>query len=314
MPVAVLVAVLVDVARPRAGWVASRVTVLCLYYLTVDLLAVALLGLAWLVSGCGLIRRLDQALAFAIQRAWAVAMFGAVRRVFRLKLDVRGLEEVGDTPLILLLRHTSIVDTLLAVRLITCARGLHLRYVIKSELRIDPAIDIAGHRLGNSFVERGSGDTAVQVERILQMARRTGADEGLAIYPEGTRFTRARQQAVFDSLARRDPERLAYAQSLQHVLPPRPAGTHALLRGAPDADLVILANVGTEGRSSIAEIIDSIDEPHPITVHATRHDRSSVPEDPDDFAGWLVDRWLEMDDWIHARVLERDHGTTVDAR
>ena len=103
--------------------------------------------------------------------------------------------------------------------------------------------------------------------------------------------------AIMSDLARR-------ADRLRYVLPPRPAGTQALLRGAPDADVVVLANVGTENLSSIAEIIDTITEPHPIVVHATRHERATVPDDPDAFAEWLVERWLEMDDWIHDRVTE----------
>ena len=78
------------------------------------------------------------------------------------------------------------------------------------------------------------------------------------------------------------------------------------MRGAPDADSIVLANVGVEGRSSVREIITTITEDRPIEVHAVRHPRATVPTDEDLINSWLIERWIEMDDWIHHRVLERE--------
>ncbi|NDH11603.1 MAG: hypothetical protein EBY44_07755 [Actinobacteria bacterium] len=72
-----------------------------------------------------------------------------------------------------------------------------------------------------------------------------------------------------------------------------------------DADIVVLANVGVEGRSSIKEIIATITDKRPIEVHAVRHPRSTVPTDDDEINAWLIERWIEMDDWIHHHVLAR---------
>jgi hypothetical protein len=36
-----------------------------------------------------------------------------------------------------------------------------------------------------------------------------------------------------------------------------------------------------------------------------RHPRSTVPTNDDEINAWLIERWIEMDDWIHHRVLER---------
>jgi len=210
-------------------------------------------------------------------------------------------------------RHSSHIDAIVPL-IALAAAGRLPRYTLKEDLKWAPAMDIVGHRTPNVWINRTPRPGSPMFAEVERLAAEMPDDASAVIFPEGTFRTKERHDRAIERLTRTRPDLAERADRLRYVLPPRPAGTHALLRGAPDADLVILANVGTEGRSSIAEIIDSIDEPHPITVHATRHDRSSVPEDPDDFAGWLVDRWLEMDDWIHARVLERDHGTTVDAR
>ena len=41
---------------------------------------------------------------------------------------------------------------------------------------------------------------------------------------------------------------------------------------------------------------------------ATRHARADVPADEDEFTEWLVDRWLEMDDWIHDQLHTGTHA------
>jgi hypothetical protein len=49
-------------------------------------------------------------------------------------------------------------------------------------------------------------------------------------------------------------EQLAYARSLEFVLPPRPGGSLGLLEAAPEADAVVCAHTGFEGSGSLAQI------------------------------------------------------------
>lgn len=83
--------------------------------------------------------------------------------------------------------------------------------------------------------------------------------------------------------------------ALQHLLPPRPAGSVALVEADTDNDLISAWHVGFEGMDTFGGIISVLTEGVPAFCFvATRHDRSTVP-DGAGFADWLDSRWLEMD-------------------
>ena len=128
----------------------------------------------------------------------------AVRVLFRLRLEVTGDDAVAPGPVIVLIRHASIVDNLLPANLITRPHRIRLRYVLKRELLADPCLDVAGRRLPNYFVRRGTGE-AQEVERVRALAHGLGADEGVLIYPEGTRFTPERRARAIARIGERDP-------------------------------------------------------------------------------------------------------------
>ena len=109
-----------------------------------------------------------------------------------------------------------------------------LRYVLKRELLWDPCLDIVGHRLPNCFIERGAKISAPEIERIRGLAQDLGPTDGVLIYPEGTRFTPERREAVLARIeARGDTALLERARALQNVLPPRLGGSLALLEESP---------------------------------------------------------------------------------
>ena len=105
---------------------------------------------------------------FALQRRWAGALLHGATRLYRLKFQVDG-EEATDGPMILMLRHTSIADTLLATEYISTPHRIHLRYHIKRELLVDPCLDIFGHRLPNRFVARDSDDMKAELVGIADL-------------------------------------------------------------------------------------------------------------------------------------------------
>ncbi len=98
-------------------------------------------------------------------------------------------------------------------------------------------------------------------------------------------------------------------RSLEHLLPPRPAGTQALMEGAPDADLVLVAHEGMEAFGDLAAIRANLPLADPVRVRLWRIARKDVPDDEDAFVTWLLDRWIDMDRWIDERVRERRDGT-----
>src|SRR5262249_52808520 len=142
------------------------------------------------------------------------------------------------------LRHASVADTLLPAVFIANPNGLKLRYVLKHELLLDPCLDIVGNRLPNSFVRRSSGDSY----RVLELMRNLGPRDGVIIYPEGTRFSYAKREAIIAQLESKGESYLcAKARMLKHVLPPRLGGPLNLLDHNESADAVFCAHCGFDG-------------------------------------------------------------------
>ena len=135
-----------------------------------------------------------------------------------------------------------------------------------------------------------------------------GIDETSAgvIFPEGTFFTPARLEKAAARLAKTRPDLEQKARQLKKILPPRPAGFLAFLRGSPDADIMLIANIGLEHGGGVSELLAKIDLPTTLRMHAWRCPRSEVPRDSDDAVTWLLDRWIEMDQWIV------DHSADLD--
>ena len=77
-----------------------------------------------------------------LQCFWAGGIFGSIKRIYGLRMEVTNQEKARRGPMILLLRHSSVVDVLLGTEFVARPYGILLRYVMKSELRWDPCVDI----------------------------------------------------------------------------------------------------------------------------------------------------------------------------
>jgi hypothetical protein len=64
-----------------------------------------------------------------------------------------------------------------------------------------------------------------------------------------------------------------------------------------------------EDFGDLAAIRANIPLTHPVRVRLWRIARADVPDDEDDFVTWLMDRWIDMDQWIEQRVVERKEGS-----
>jgi hypothetical protein len=103
------------------------------------------------------------------------------------------------------------------------------------------------------------------------------------------------------------PELAARAEALQHVLPPRPAGTLALLDGAPHADVVVLGHHGFEQFTSLKAIQRAVPFREPIRVWMWRVSRAQVPATRDERVDWLYEQWLALDRSVAARFPDTTH-------
>ena len=200
-------------------------------------------------------------------------------------------------------RHTSIGDAAIPAVLLGALLGLDVRYVVKRELQWSPCIDLVGHRLPHHFVERSTDDNRGELAAIRRVA--TGLDEhtSVVLFPEGTFHSDARHRRAVERLRSGSrPELARRAEQLQHLLPPRPAGTLALLDGAPDADVVVLGHLGLERFSSLRAIRRAVPFTAPVRVWLWRVPRAEIPEGVTARVDWLYDQWAALDASIAQRA------------
>jgi 1-acyl-sn-glycerol-3-phosphate acyltransferase len=297
-PLLAIIALAVDVVRrvvARRPFMAVRILAFGWLYLAVGVACLAALLIQWAVSGFGASRTILLEGSYRLQAWWAATLFGAVRRLFRLTVDVEGLDVVRPGPVIVLMRHASIIDTLLPNVLITREAGVRLRYVLKRELLGDPALDIAGNRLINHFVDRG-GDSSSEVAAVVALAEGMTEAEGVLIYPEGTRFTEERLRRIVEKAGRGGDGLSARAGRFRRVLPPRPGGTSALL--GTGHDVVVVAHTGLEPLATIPDAWSGRIIGSSVRVRFWRFPAAGIPDDRRGRIGWLFDRWEEVDEWI----------------
>lgn len=296
-PVLVLLCVAYDLVR-RSGLASLRLLGLVWVFLLAELLGVAVAAVLWLRHVAQPRRDPDEFLEdnYRLQRWWARLLLGAAARLLRLRFRVEGDASAVPGPVVVLMRHTSIVDTILPVVFLGARHGLRLRYVLKTELRLDPCLDIVGERLPNCFVNR-AGETAHEVAAVGRLAEGMGARDGALIYPEGTRFEPGKLARAQQKLAEVDPELHALSLRLHRVLPPRPGGTLALLEHAlpQGADVVIFAHKGLERLVRLHDVLSGKAVGTEVCLRLWRIPGREVPEGREARLRWVFERWQEVD-------------------
>jgi 1-acyl-sn-glycerol-3-phosphate acyltransferase len=300
-PLWIPLALAADLAR-GGGAVAIRSAGFLLFFLACEMAGLVAGATLWLVRPIG---RWDDArwreIHYRLQDWWGSTLFRGVCRAFSLGLELEGEADLARGPYLLMLRHASSGDTLLASALIGRPHAMRLRYVLKRELLWDPCLDVVGNRLPHLFVDRQSEDSDLEVERVAALGRDLGPKEGVLIYPEGTRFSAAKRERVIARFESQGSPRLRdYARSLRHVLPPRPRGALALLDAAPAADVVLCAHSGFEGAASLGQIWRGGLVRRTIHVRFQRVPRAEIPRGFDERAAWLREQWRRIDAWVGA--------------
>ena len=293
--------IIADVVRLNWRFPLVRVLLFGTWYLLWEVRAVLSAAVWWVITGFG--RGLDQPRSMdfhrRLQRTWAHSLIGAMGKILRLELDVDGLDNVPPAGCVLLARHASLVDTLLPIHLFG-SRGVVFRYVLKTELLMDPALDIIGHRFPNYFVDRSGVDSAGELARITSLASGTGDEELFVIFPEGSRFTTPKRVRALEKLDASDPELAAKAREYITTMPPRLGGPLAAIEAIEGTDVVVLAHTGLEGLAGLKELIRSVPFRHPVRVAIWRVPNSEIPTDRRGRELWLFDLWKQVDDWVVA--------------
>lgn len=304
-PILVPGAVIADGVR----WIVARKPAMTLrllgfgfVFFAVELYGLGWLFVSWLRAGLGGGEVRLQNDAWQIQVWWARTLLNTVQRIFRLELAVAGQEVASPGPIIAMFRHASIVDNLLPAVLLTADLGIRLRWVIKRELLMLPSLDVAGKRLPNYFVDREASDPRAELRRIRALSENLGPNDGVLIYPEGTRFTPARQARALQRMRDAGDSLVEAAERLRHVMPPRPGGTLALLDSG--ADVVVGAHQGLEGFAKVGDLWSGALVGRTVNIALTRIKAVDIPRSRRERARWLYEVWGEIDRWIGRRMDE----------
>jgi 1-acyl-sn-glycerol-3-phosphate acyltransferase len=295
LPLLLPVAAIVDLVR-RDRFVVSRCLLFFQWYLLCEVAGIAVAGAILVVTRE---RELELERFFRLQCGWLGALFWGGARLFGLRVRTEGEDALGGGPLLVFMRHASTADIALPNVLISAPTGVVLRYVLKRELLWDPCLDVAGHRLVNCFIRRGSGNAEREIAAVRSLGEGLGPDDGVLIYPEGTRFTPAKQARALERIrATGHADRIARAEKFERVLPPRLGGPVALLDEAPDADVLFVAHTGLDGARTMADFLNGALVGATVRVAFWRVANADVPRDPEARERWLFDEWQRVDEWV----------------
>jgi 1-acyl-sn-glycerol-3-phosphate acyltransferase len=298
-PILAIGAVVVDAAlwlARRKPWMAVRLVAFAWWFLFGELRGVVALAAIGLLTRRGSLRR--RRWVYDLRIHWARSHLGGIRVLFGLTFEVDGLEQAGPGPVLVLIRHASIIDNTLPDAIIGHTHGLGLRFVIKRELRMLPTIDIGGRWVPTNFVRRASDDPAGEIARLRRLADDLGDGEGILIYPEGTRHTDSKLARAQALIAERQPEIAPLAARLRNVLPPRLGGPLALLEECRGADVVLFGHVGLDGFEYIRDIWAGGLVGTTVRMRFWRFPAAGVPDGEEARAKWLYERWQLLDDWV----------------
>ncbi|MGY1810601.1 lysophospholipid acyltransferase family protein [Blastococcus sp. SYSU D00669] len=307
LPLLLVVAVLASIWLP-GRWRALRLLCFGLVYLAVQVVGLVAAAALWVRGGFG--RRMDtpavRAAHYAVLRRMLDVLMAAARRLFALRLVTDGeswspLDDgvPGSTnAMVVLSRHAGPGDSFLLVQ--TLMDRDHLRQpriVLKDVLQLDPLIDVYLNRLPNHFV--GAGPEGGAEEAIADLARGLGEEDALLIFPEGANFTPQRRFRAIERLRHRGlVSAVRRAEAMRHVLPPRPAGVTAALRGAPHADVVFVAHTGLEHLSTVRDVWRYLPMDKTLHLRWWFVPAAEVPRDDAELTDWLYRWWETIDDWI----------------
>jgi 1-acyl-sn-glycerol-3-phosphate acyltransferase len=303
LPVWLPLVVLVDVLRLQWRLPLARLLLFGVCWAWCEIAGVVTSVALWITGRSG-----DRAAHQRLQRWWASCLLDALRVTTGIRVDAIGVEAFRPGPVVLLCRHASLADSLVSAWVITTLAGMVPRYVLKRELLADPCLDIVGNRLPNHFLDRHADDSQIELDALTAMTTDLASNEVAVIFPEGTRSTARKRERALQRIAERDPERAARLAPLRHLLPPRSAGSAAMLAGCAHADVVLGWHIGFDGLDTFGGVLRHLaHRPAPVVFAARRIARADVPSG-DAFTRWLDQEWLRVDDDVRELLAHSSKG------
>ena len=289
-----------------AGSRAVRTVAIAADYCARHLACTAACGALWVAGGFG--RRLQtprmRRAHYALVRWFVKGIHRTMTRLIR--ADVRiaaGSQDALRTlsarsgGVIVLSRHAGEGDSLLVLHELLVRHRRRPRVVLHEALRLDPLIDILGHRLPNRFVDPRGGDTETE---IAAMARDLGDEDALLIFPEGGNFSPARRRRGIERLQRAGhAEEAAWARAMRHVAAPRPGGALAAIDAAPHTPVVFIGHAGLP--VGLRGLWRTMATGQTVELRLWLAPAPEIPRDEEARIDWLFGWWRTIDAWIGER-------------
>ncbi|MEW6127334.1 MAG: 1-acyl-sn-glycerol-3-phosphate acyltransferase [Acidobacteriota bacterium] len=293
-------AVITDLIRKKS-WILTRAVIFFPYYFACEVLGIIVGLVLWIAYL--FIRDAEKFLDwnFALQRWWVNALAQGAKKLFNFQVDVEGTDELTRGPVIVFARHVSVADALLPAFFIANPNGVRLRYVLKKQLLWDPCLDIVGNRLPNVFVRRDAGEAYVVNRLMHDLTPR----DGVMIYPEGTRFSRIKQQIILEKIKAKGEWRLyEQASQLKHTLPPRLGGALNLLAMNENADVIFCAHAGFDGVVDLRDFLNGSLISRTVKIKFYRVPFAEIPTTREAQINWLMNNWKAIDEWIGQQLMK----------
>ncbi len=200
-------------------------------------------------------------------------------------------------PIIVLSRHAGPGDTLFLIDRLLTHYGRRPSVVLRQAVALDPVIDLLTTRLPQGVIDKANRDASeTLIERLAADLPPGGA---LLLYPEGGNFTVKRRRSALASLRRKGRHRAAEsAERLDHLLPPRPTGVLAALRGNPEATVLFVAHTGLGLAAYPRQIYREMPIAGTLRFRLWRVDRDEIPATDEGQVEWLNRWWELIDAWI----------------
>jgi len=295
LPVTLFVALLLSLLPAFRGAVRALFFLLC--FVACEVAGIAISAAIW-VRYRGNKQEFAKA-NYRLQFGWSAALMNCARRVFDLTFHVHNSEALNGPAVLMLPRHASIADTVLPMTYYAIPQNIPLRYVLKKELQWDPCLEIVGNRLPNYFVDRLSQNSDEEVAKVVALLAATPPEEGLLLYPEGTRFSEAKHKQLTARTSADPGSELA--QQLARwpkLLPPRLGGCIGLLSANKHHDLLFFAHSGFEGSASFIELINGSWSHSQVHIEFWRVPYDDIPMGAEQQKEFLFEQWDKMHDTV----------------
>ena len=298
--------IIIDASRVKWRFPLARLLLFGVCWAWLETVGVICSALLWITGQSKNVPR-----HYALQRWWADRLLQALKATCGFSVEVENIDALKPGPVILLARHASLADSLVSAYVVTTLAQMNPRFVLKRELLADPCLDVVGQRLPNHFLDRQATDSTPELEALQKLVTDVNASTVGIIFPEGTRANNKKRTRALEKIATSDSDRADRLSDMRHLLPPRPAGAAAMLRGCTSADVVVAWQVGFEGLDTFGGILKAIssDMP-PIRFHLRRVNRDVIPDASiskgEEFTRWIDDEWMRMDREVNDALSARN--------